>query len=220
MNTIVRTSIALSIITCIVGCSTTQPTPAVAIRKLADRQFQRGEFDQAVVGYTEITDRFPGDWEAQYHLGLCQLKLDNPFIARQALEVAHTRRPQHVGIVDALAEAMFLQDDQNRLYSFLRERADSTQSVYAYLRLAKYSIELGDPDSARKALENAIVLDDGQSVTPYLQAADFAERIGDLDLAVNRLRQAYYIDPYNDMVKTRLRELGEIPGPTLAMPPG
>jgi tetratricopeptide (TPR) repeat protein len=148
------------------------------------------------------------------------MELNRTYEARQALEIAHTLRPENDEIASALAEAIFRDDDENQLYAFLRERAQSRQDVVSYLRLAHYSIEMGDPDSARKAIETAILLDNGESVQPYLQAALFAERIGDLDQAVIRLRQAYGIDPLDESVKTRLRDMGEIPGPTLALPPG
>ncbi len=211
--------LTFGLLTVFSGCSS-GPRPVPALGREADWHFSRGEYDQAVTLYKEMAARYPGDWQAQYHYGVCQLELGETYEARQALEVAHTRRPGHVGIVDALAESMYLLGDENHLFAFLRERAESTQSVEAYLRLARYALELGDPDSARTALLTAILLDDGESVTPYLQAAAFAERIGDIEQAVNRLRQAYAIDPYDEFVKTRLRELGEIPGPTLAMPTG
>ncbi len=66
----------------------------------------------------------------------------------------------------------------------------------------------------------AIVIDDGRGVEPYLAAASFAEQIGDVDLAIRRLRQAYGIDPYHEQVKSKLVAMGEIPGPTIALPPG
>ena len=213
-----RTVVLLCLSICLFGCSTSRPRPAVAIRVDADRFFQRGNFEEAVKHYAEIVARYPGDWEAQYRYGTCQLELGDAFEARQALEVAHTRRPTHVGIVDALAEAMFQLGDESRLFAFLRERADSMQTVESYLRLARYSMELGDPDSCRKALETAMIMDEGQTVTPFVHAADFAQRIGDLDLAVIRLRQAYAINPFDEMIKNRLRDLGEIPGPSFGLP--
>ena len=79
---------------------------------------------------------------------------------------------------------------------------------------------LNDPDSAQVALETAIAVDEGKTVEPYLQAAAFAQRLGDLEMALRRLRQAYGINPYDERVKQRLRELGEVPGPTIALPPG
>jgi tetratricopeptide (TPR) repeat protein len=219
MNRSIRNLMILGLLATMAGCSTAQ-RPATAIRQDADWHFQRGEYDQAVVYYREVVARYPGDWDAQYHYGTCELKLGRAAEARRALEIAHSRKPEHVGVVDALAEAMYQVGDDNRLFAFLRERADSTQTVHAYLRQARYAIELGDPDSARKAIETAIMIDNGESVEPYLIAALFAERIGDIEQAVKRLRQAYGINPTDDSVKTRLRALGEIPGPTLALPPG
>lgn len=219
MRKSIRNLVTLSLLLVLAGCAAGRPRPATAIREDADRLFHRGDYEHAVTHYREITERYPGDWDAQYRYGICQLELGNAYEARQALDIAHVRRPQHIGIVDALAEAIFQMGDESRLFTFLRERAESTQSVDAYLRLAKYTMELGDPDSARKALENALILDNGQTVKPYLQAASFAQRLGDLDLAVIRLRQAYAINPFDEEVKASLRNLGEIPGPTIALPP-
>ncbi|MCZ6834508.1 MAG: tetratricopeptide repeat protein [Planctomycetota bacterium] len=211
--------LTLALSTLMVGCSNAQK-PATAFQRDAERHFKRGEFAEAVDNYQNVVNRFPGNWEAQYFLGVCHLELNRTYEARQALEIAHTLRPANDEVAAALAEAIFRDGDENQLYSFLRERAQSKQDVTSYLRLAHYSIEMGDPDSARKAIETAILLDNGESVLPYLQAASFSERIGDLEQAVTRLRQAYGIDPLDEAVKNRLRDLGEIPGPTLALPPG
>lgn len=219
MRSLTRNLVTLSLLLVLAGCSASRPRPATAIREDADRLFHRGDYEHAVTYYRQVTERYPGDWEAQYRYGICQLENGNPFEARQALDIAHVRRPQHVGIVDALAESLFRMGDEQRLFTFLRERAESTQSVDAYLRLAKYMMESGDPDSARKALANALMLDNGQTVKPYLHAANFAQKLGDLDLAVIRLRQAYAINPFDEEVKASLRNLGEIPGPTIGLPP-
>ena len=194
--------------------------PIETIRETADFSFDHRDYNAAAKEYAEITNRYPGNWRAQYRLGLCLLEIGRPSQARQALEVAHTHRPRDAHVADALAEALFQIGEESRLFAFLRQRAESTQAVSAYLRLARYSLELGDPDSADVALETAIVLDDGQTVEPYLAAASFAERLGDLETALHRLRQAYGIDHTDGRVLQRLKDLGEIPGPTLAMPPG
>ncbi len=193
--------------------------PVHTIRQSADFSFDHGDYDTAAAEYAEIADRYPGDWRAQYRLGLCLLEIDQPARARDALEVAYSHRPRDPCIANALAEAMFQQGDESRLFAFLRQRAKSMQSPAAYLQLARYALELGDPDSAHVALETAIVLDDGQTVEPYLAAASFAERLGDLETALRRLRQAYGIDHTDARVIQRLKDLGEIPGPTIALPP-
>lgn len=195
-------------------------TSTEALRNKADFRFMRGEYHQAVSDYSEIVARYPGDWRVQQRLGECYLEIGDPNRAREALEVAHSHRPNNTQIIDSLAEAMFRQGDETRLFAFLRERAESTQSPAAYLRLARFSIELNDPDSAKLAIDTAIVLDDARTVEPYLAAANLAQRVGDIDDAIFRLRQALGVDPKDKRVLQRLDELGEIPGPTLALPPG
>lgn len=200
----------------IVGCQ----RPIDSIRTQGDSLFKQGDYAEAADAYAQITDRYPGDWEGQYRLGLCRLELGEAFAARRALEIAHSRRPSDSKIADALAEAMYQEGDETGLFAFLRERAESMQSVEAYRRLARFSIELSDPDSARVALETAIRLDGARTVEPYLDAAGFAERLGDVDQALYRLRQAYRINPRDQRVQRRLRALGEVPGPTIGLPPG
>lgn len=203
----------------IVGGCQTMKRPVTAIRQDADWQYERGNWEAARDGYSQIVERYPGDWQAQYRLGQCQLVLRNPTEAKRALGIAHTRNPDNEKIADALAEAMYQLGQEESLFSFLNERAKSTQSVHAWLRLAHYAMETGDADTAKVAVNTAISLDDGKTVDPYLCAADFAEQIGDPDGAVKRLRQAYGIDPTDERVKQRLIALGEVPGPTLALPP-
>ncbi len=194
-------------------------TSTEALRNNADFRFKRGEYQQATPDYSEIVARYPGDWHAQHRLGECFLQLGDPNRAREALEVAHSHRPNNTQIIESLAEAMFRQGDETRLFAFLRERAESTQSPAAYLRLARFSIELNDPDSAKLAIDTAISLDDARTVEPYLAAANLAQRVGNIDDAIFRLRQALGVDPEDKRVLQRLEELGEIPGPTLALPP-
>jgi tetratricopeptide (TPR) repeat protein len=212
--------IGLIVLLAVVAGGCAQQRPITAIRESGDREMMLGNYAKAAAEYNEIVDRYGGDWEAQYKLGLCALELDDVDTARQALEIAHTRRPDNEEIVDALAETMYREKDFNRLHSFLRQRAETVGTPESYLRLAQYAIAMEDADSATAAYEMAIVLDGGRAVEPYLAAASFAEQIGDLELAVRRLRQAYGIDPYHETVKSRLVAMGEIPGPTLALPPG
>jgi Flp pilus assembly protein TadD len=208
----------LLVIIALAGCATQRPVDTV--RERGDWHYKRGDYAAAAMEYREVTERYPGDWPAQHQLGLCLIETGDYTGARRALEIAHDRRPNDPAIADALAEAMYRQGDEPHLYTFLREQTERHGDVRAYLRMGMYTARLNDPDSAKVAIETAIMLDNGQTVTPYLAAADLAERLGDLEGAVRYLRQAYGIDPYNDKINDRLRALGEVPGPTLAMPPG
>ncbi len=200
------------------GC--TRSTATHVLRERGERALLAGNYQQAAVEFEEVTSRYPGDWQAQYMLGRAYLDLGRPADARRALEVAHSLKPRNAEVAEALAEAIYQQGDETRLFIFLREQTETTQSVRSYLLLAKYAMASGDADSAKVALETAIVIDNGQTVEPYLEAATFAERLGDPDLAVRRLRQAYGIDPQSQQVNERLIALGEVPGLTLVLPPG
>jgi Flp pilus assembly protein TadD len=200
------------------GCQS-QP-PVVSIREDADWHFSRGEFGEAAEKYAEITARWPEDWQAQYKLGLSLTELDRLSEANRALEVAYSLRPRDPDVADALAEVMYRQDEETRLFTFLRADAEASQSVRSQMRLAKYAEKVSDLDGAKVALETAIEFDDGKTVDPYLQCAELYERLGDREQAVRRLKQAYGINPKDPRVLAKLESFGEVPGPTLALPPG
>ena len=210
-------TLGILILACLFGCG---QQPIESLRTSGDRLYERGDYASAAAKYAQIADRYPGDWEAHYRLGLCRLEMGELSAARRELEVARTSRPRDPDVVDALAEAILLQGDEAELFSYVKKRAESEQTVRAWLRLARYAARLGDADSAQTAFETAIVLDDGKTVEPYLQTAKFAEDLGDMDQALRRLRQAYGINPRDPRVAQRLRELGEVPGPTIVLPPG
>ncbi|MCA9291580.1 MAG: tetratricopeptide repeat protein [Phycisphaerales bacterium] len=193
---------------------------AQAMRRVGDDFLETRNYDRALIEYEQIIDRYPGDWDAQYKVGLCCLQTQRPNDARRALEIAHTLRPGDHRITDALCDAMYQQGDEPRLFTFVKTQAETSQDPADWLRFANYARLMGDPDSARTAIGTAIELDGGVSVDPYLHAAALAMQVGERDVAVRRLRQAYGINPYDERVRTRLRELGEIPGPSIALPPG
>ncbi len=217
--------VTLAVAVVSVGCENmpklqTPRKPVAAIRDNADFHYERGEWSDARTQYALIVDRYPGDWRAQYRLGQCDLALQNNTEARRSLEIAHTIQPDNERVADALAEALYRTGEEDRLFVFLNERAQTTQSVHSYVRLGRYAMDSGDPDLAKVAFHTAINLDEGTTVEPYLAAAQFALQLGNPDLAIRRLRQAYGINPQDTLVRERLIAMGEIPGPTLALPPG
>lgn len=218
MSRLAMLSVCVWIVVLAGGCAAKRPVES--IRESGTLHYTYGRYDDAANEFSEIVSRYPGDWEAQYMLGLTQQKRGDLTSARRALEIAHTRKPANEDVADALAEVMYEQQDLNRLFAFLRERAETTKTAPAFLRLARYAMDTNDADTARWAYDRAIEVDAGSSVEPYVQAAAFHERVGDMEGAVRRLRQAYGIDAYDVRVNDRLRALGEVPGPSIALPPG
>ena len=212
-----RMILTLATLSIISGCSAPRPTEAV--RESGDWRFKAGHYDEARDEYAEIVSRFPGDCDAQYKLGLSMMKTGELAGARRAIETAHSLKPENREIAAGLAEVMYQQDDEDRLFAYLRERAFTSQDVDDYLMLAHYTMEK-DPDTAQTAIATAIQLDDGKTVQPYIDAAKLAERLGHLEDAVRRLRQAYGINPNDVRVRERLKAMGEDPNNTTPLPPG
>ncbi len=196
-----------------VGCSNRMSTSTL-IEK-SHFAFWSGQWEKAQTGYAELVQRFPENWIYQYKLGTAALNEGDLSTARRALEIAETLQPQDEQTALNLAETMYRQDDRSGLFTFLRDRAESTQHSRDWLTLARYSLDLDDPDMARLAIEEALVLQTTESPEPYVVAAELAERLGDIDGALRSLKIAWTLDPENPKVQAMIRGLGEVPGPTM-----
>ena len=196
------------------GCSH-QKVPTARVAEKANFAFWSGQWPEAKEGYAELIYRSPDNWNYQYRMGVACLNVDDLDGARRSLEIAETLRPQQHDIAVNLAETMYRQDDRTALFTFLVDRAESTQQSSDWLLLARYSLDLDDPEMARLAIQEALVLDTSDSPTPYLVAAELAERLGDIDGALQSLKIAWTLDPENTQVQAMIRGLGEVPGPTM-----
>ncbi|MHC4808976.1 MAG: tetratricopeptide repeat protein [Planctomycetota bacterium] len=200
------------------GCASQRPVDQV--KASGDDAYDRGDFILAREEFGEAVDRYPGDWQAQYRYGMSCLELGAWDSARTALKVAHDRRPADGDIADAYARALFHTGDREALVAFLWSRATDAGETRDWTRAATWLDRIGDRDAALAAIETAIEVDQGVSAMPYMVAAELAERNGDEATAIRRLRQAYGIAPGDAEVTAALEALGEIPGPSFALPPG
>ncbi len=165
----------------------------------------------------------PNDVEAQYRLGQTYLKLNEPRKAQIALEEAlalsiedREMRPQ---ILDLMAESLYQQERYDRLYGFLQRAVESYGTTADYLRQGAYLQKMGDIDAAEAAYRKAAYFAKPGDVKPYLALAAFYDRINDPTKALQALRWAYYVNPQSPEVSDRLRDHGEVPGPTIAERP-
>ena len=208
----------------LIGCESAKKTlstpPTVKLQQDGDHEFKWGRFESAAAFYKRILDREPGNPAALEMYGRCMLELDRPAEAADAFLTGTAHRPGDRSLLFLLARAEFSSGDYDRSFQLVRTWAIDNQDAEAWLLLAGFALELDDPDNARDAIERAIELDPTGSAAAYLAAADLAERLGDTDLALRRLRQAYGIEVDNSVIADRLREYGEIPGPTVVLPPG
>ncbi len=207
-----------------VGCESAKKTfltpPTVKLQRDGDHEFKWGRYESAAAFYGQILDREPGNPDALEMYGRCMLELDRPAEAADAFLTGTAHRPGDRSLLFLLARAEFASGDYDRSFQLVRIWAIDNDDAEAWLLLAGFATELDDPDNARDAIERAIELDATGSAAAYLAAADLAERLGDTALALRRLRQAYGIEAENAVIADRLREYGEIPGPTVVLPPG
>ncbi len=202
-----------------VGC-----TNHVVHRERGYDDYRQQDFAAAADDFQKAVTAKPSDYQAQYYLGVTQLKLDQPVAAQMALEQALALRSEDPAwrprIADALAEAYYQQERVETLYAFLDNMVQTYhQQTVDYLRQAKYLGLMGDADGQKAALEKAAYFAGPEDETPYLALADFFLLFNDVPGAVAALKHAYYVAPKSEEVKDRLRGLGVVPGPTIAVAP-
>jgi tetratricopeptide (TPR) repeat protein len=199
------------------GCNS--PRPLIDIRADADEAFEAGQYDAALADYLLYVDRSPGDAAVQARLAETFLATNQPERAVEHAWRAYDLNPASDPIIETLALSMHKAEQSGELFQFLKEQTNTRGRVEDFLRLGRYSTDAGDADSAELAFKTAAELDKGRSLAPQLALAHFYRHIGDKEAELARLRMALYLDPINAEVNARLRELGEIPGPTLALRP-
>lgn len=194
-------------------------TPLTTLRERGDQAFARGDYEVAAQQYGQYVARRPADARARHDLGRALIADGRPGEAIAHLRVAHDLHPDRTEYIESLAEALHAAGRTDELYAFLRGLASDRGGVDDFLRLGQYALKLGDVDEAERALLTAAALDEGRSLEPQLALATLYQSVGDRERAVDRLRMALWVDPANPQVAQRLRDLGEVPGPTMARPP-
>ncbi|MBX3375733.1 MAG: tetratricopeptide repeat protein [Phycisphaeraceae bacterium] len=212
----------VAVVTCLAiaaisGCSSTRTLPAV--KEMGDRQFRRENWEAARVEYQEYVDRKPGDKEVQILLAQCLIKLGQPDLAVTHAQVAFDLEPNDAEALETYCLALAEAKKTDELYRVLNGNCQTRGSVADYDRLARFQMKLGDPDGAERSFIMAAKVDGGKTIEPQLALANFYKSIGDKAGEKRRLRMALYLKPTDQKIYDRLRELGEIPGPSLALFP-
>jgi tetratricopeptide (TPR) repeat protein len=185
----------------------------------ANRAYLRGDYETALADYQAIVDRRPGSARAHYDLGRTLLEVDQPMRAREHLTVAHDIEPENQAYLDALADAMLQSGEIDELFGLLERRAEEGDGPAGYLRLGRAAQRLGLVDEAETAYKQAAALEPQSSAPAQRALAGLYRQIGDEAKELTRLRVLLYLEPKDEAVQDRIVELGEIPGPSLALPP-
>lgn len=190
-----------------------------AVRESGDRHFNKGDFASAAADYREYTDRKPGEAAVQNQYAKTLLALGQPVPAVERATIAFDQQPTNEDFIETRAQALFEAKKTDELYRFLRGQCDGRGKPADFIRLGRFSQMLGDADGAELAMLTAARIDGGKTIEPQLALANFYRTIGDRNKELTRLRTSLYVDPKNVEVQSRIRAMGEVPGPTFALSP-
>lgn len=193
--------------------------PVSSVRADANAYYFAGQPEMAQPLYEEVAERDPGDAQANYELGRNLLALGRPAEARERMILAYNLKPSNPTYFEGMAEALVASGDENKLFDALEHRIRDRGRAEDYLMLGDYARRIGHADEAERAYIAAAEIDAGRSSAPQRALADFYRSVGDTQAEIRRLRMLLWFDPRDAEVNARLRELGQIPGPTFALEP-
>ena len=205
----------LSLVLGVAGCS----RPLSQVRAGANQHYFDGRYADAQPLYQEIVDRRPGDARSNYELGRNLLAMGQITEARERMILAYNLEPSNETYFEGMADALAAAGNEDDLFDALEHRIADRGGVADYIMLGRYAQKIGKADEAERAFLGAAEIDGGKTAAPQKALAEFYRSIGDTDAEVRRLRMMLWFDRQDAAVNARLRELGQIPGPTFALPP-
>lgn len=189
------------------------------VRAEANRLYHRGDYAGALPFNQEYVDRFPGNARGRYECGRTLLALGRASEAREQMTLAYNIEPSSEEYLLGLADAMVANDEPDALVALLRHQAEDRATPTDYIRLGTYARKIGHADEAERALLEAAELDGGKSPAPQRALAEFYRSVSDRENEVKRLRMLLWFDQNDAKALNRLRELGEVPGPSFVLEP-
>lgn len=221
MQTSSRSRIALLLTLCM--CSSlaacAKERPVFVVVESGNEALENQDYTLAATEFRDAVSRRPGEVEGRIGLTRALLGLGRYAEAREQAELVYSTRPTDRVAIELLATSMLRSGDTAGMESLLRGRANETGQAEDWMLLGQLLAEAGDADAAEVALISAATVDRGQSLIYQKALADFYLAVGDNAQALTRYRMALFLDPANEEVRSAIRSLGEIPGPSMALPP-
>lgn len=199
------------------GCTSRRPLPTV--RNDADHAYKTRQWSKAETDYQEYLNRKPESNDVRFLLAQSQLEQGKTREANWNFGIALDVDPLNDSILDRSAESLYQSGNREALTAFLLRAASERGRVSDYMRLGKYMQQIGHPDEAVQAYMTAAKIDEGKTAAVQLALADLYKDLGDRPQAIRRLRMAYFLSSEDPKILQRIRDLGEIPGPTFALAP-
>ncbi|MEQ8770721.1 MAG: tetratricopeptide repeat protein [Phycisphaerales bacterium] len=189
------------------------------LRASGNEAFATGDYARAATLYQAYVDQRPQEAAMQYQLGRTMLAMGEAEGAREHLKIAYDLDPGNQDYIDVLARSILLSGSREEALEFLEAAAEGNMNAEGFMTLGYYAREAGFIDEAEAAYKRAVALGGFESAEPHRQLASFYRSVGDSQSEVERLRVVLSFDADDERANERLRDLGEIPGPTFALEP-
>lgn len=206
-----------------VGCKTQhvveQSLTLTKLRGAGNEAYGTGDYQGAADLYERYLEIRPHEASIQYQMGLALLELDRPADAVSHLTTASDLEPGNDAYRAALIDAMARAGRTDEAIERLTQYALGEQTSSAYVRLGSYATEAGLIDEAERAYREAARLAGRKDVGPYRALARFYDQIGNDAQATESWRTVLWFDKKDPEALARLRERGQVFGPSLPIAP-
>lgn len=180
---------------------------------------EQGDDAKALELWREYVDRRPHEAMARYRLGQVLLRNGQADEASEHFRVAHDLKPGRLDYLEALAESLHQSGQREAMFQLLRDTMNEGGLAAGHMRYARFALRSGLVDEAEESLRIAAAVEGTQSDAPHRMLAELARQTGDADAEIEAWRTVLWFDATDAEANARLRDLGVIPGPSLATPP-
>ncbi|MFG0307109.1 MAG: hypothetical protein ACF8Q5_12935 [Phycisphaerales bacterium JB040] len=216
------TAIALGVILtsgCGVKEVVNQEKQLTQLRASADAAFVNRDYERASEDYRAYLEILPNVAEVRYRLGISELEMGRLSSAKTHLAVAHDLVPGNDTYTIGYGRAIVEGGDEGELFNYIRNLLESAVTADTYIAVGEIAWMGGLHDEAERAYRTAVTLAGATSVEPHRELAHFYRSIGDAESEIERWRVVLSFDLNDPEANSRLRSLGVIPGPSMALQP-
>jgi len=162
----------------------------------AQQAYQRGAYGLALA-YTDSVERFaPNLADLHYLRGVVYTQLNQLPVAQAAYETVLEIDPVYRGARFNMGLNAFRRGKLRDAIDYFQEERALEATSDLLLELGRAYAQLGEPDSARMAYQDAIRLD-STNATAYMWLGQLHEELGDFDQALAFSRQGLRLKPDN-----------------------
>lgn len=221
---VVRTGVVCAVVLgglsgCKVQRVASQSLTLTRLHAQGDDASAAGRWAEAASLYEEYLSIRPHETEVLVAQGRALLELGRAAEAREHLAVAWGVSPQDPEIVKLYGVALLESAGAPAAIGFARRAGDGVVSPEIAAAAAEVLAQAGAPDDAEMVLQNAARRAGTDSSVPHRGLARLYGSLGDQTRELERWRVVLWFDGEDSEARGRLEELGEVPGPTLALSP-